>query len=355
MKLLFKPYRLGNIELINHIVMAPMTRSRAIGNIPNDLMAKYYGQRVSAGLIITEGTAPSANGLGYARIPGLYSNEQVAGWKKVTDVVHAKGGKIFVQLMHTGRISHPLNMPKDAVMLAPSAIAAAGMMYTDASAMQPHPTPKEMTAVDIRNAIEEYAKSAALAMEAGFDGVELHGANGYLLEQFLNPKSNQRKDEYGGSPENRARFVLHVAEATAKRIGAEKLGIRLSPYSGNGDLLPSYDGIDEFYGNIASKLSKLGLAYIHVMDHSGTGQPGTSPKAKELIRKNFKGTLILNNGFDAERAEAELEKGNADLIAFGRPFISNPDLPRKMQEGIPLLASDHNTFFTPGEKGYTDY
>src|ERR1035437_5513087 len=219
---LMATYRLGSIGLANRIVMAPMTRSRAIDNIPNDLMAKYYEQRSSAGLIITEGTSPSPNGLGYARIPGLYDSKQVEGWKKVTRAVHAKGGKVFVQLMHTGRISHSLNMPKNTVIMAPSAVAAAGQMYTDAGGMKDFPVPQEMTITDIQNVILEYANSSALAIEAGFDGVELHGANGYLIEQFLNPKSNQRKDAYGGSHQNRLRFALEVATAAAKKIGPDR-------------------------------------------------------------------------------------------------------------------------------------
>ncbi len=355
MKLLFQPYRLGPIELSNHIVMAPMTRSRAPESIPNDLMVEYYSQRSSAGLIITEGTAPSPNGLGYPRIPGLYNESQTAGWKKVTQAVHTRGSRIFLQLMHTGRISHPLNMPKGATILAPSPIAAAGSMYTDAQGPQPQPIPHEMTLQDIKNTIKEFAHSSQLAIQAGFDGVELHGANGYLIEQFLNPKSNQRKDNYGGTTENRMRFVLELAKAVAERIGPDRLGIRLSPYGAFNDVLPYYDGIDEVYGTLATEFSKLSLVYIHQVDHSSMGAPPVSPKVKALIRKNFKGTLILSGGYDAARAEADLQESLGDLIAFGRPFISNPELPHLLDKGLPLKPSDPNTYYSAGVNGYTDY
>jgi N-ethylmaleimide reductase len=228
---LFSPFELGSIQLANRVVMAPMTRSRALGNLPNDLMADYYRQRATAGLIITEGTAPSPNGLGYPRIPGLFSAEQVEGWRKVTEAVHGAGGKIVAQLMHVGRVAHPLNLPEGGEIIAPSAIAAAGEMYTDQEAMQPHPTPREMTEVDIAAAREEFVQAARNAIEAGFDGVELHGANGYLLEQFLSPHTNRRTDAYGGSVAKRGRFVAEAAEAVAAAIGAEKVGLRLSPHS----------------------------------------------------------------------------------------------------------------------------
>ena len=230
MSLLFSKTTLGPLALQNRLVMAPMTRNRATGNVPNDLMAQYYAQRASAGLIITEGTSPSPNGLGYPRIPGIFSAAQIAGWKRVTEAVHAQGAKMFMQLMHCGRIAHPLNLPAGARVLAPSAVAAAGEMYTDAEGMKPNAMPQAMTEADIKTAIEEYAQAAKNAVAAGFDGIELHGANGYLLEQFIRPNSNQRTDRYGGSIENRARFVLEVADAAIKAIGKDKVGIRLSPF-----------------------------------------------------------------------------------------------------------------------------
>ena len=235
---LFTPWKAGTVELINRIVMAPMTRCRAIGNIPNELMAEYYHQRSGAGLIITEGTSPSLNGLGYARIPGAFDKLQVEGWKLTTAKVHQAGGKIILQMMHTGRISHSLNMPAGAQILAPSAVKAAGQMWTDEAKLQDFPVPKEMTAMDLVNTKAEYVSAAKNAIEAGFDGVELHGANGYLLEQFLSPVSNIRKDNYGGNIENRCRFVLEVVSGVAQAIGKEKTGIRLSPYGAANDLAP---------------------------------------------------------------------------------------------------------------------
>ncbi len=352
---LFSPYTLGKLQLDNRIVMAPMTRSRAIGNEPNELMVTYYSERASAGLIITEGTSPSPNGLGYARIPGLYSTQQVKEWKLVTDAVHENGGKIFVQLMHTGRITHPLNLPKGAKVIAPSAIdAASTQMYTDAEGMQPLPVPEALTTEGIKKTVEEYANSAGAAMEAGFDGVELHGANGYLLEQFLNAVSNQRDDEYGGNPENRNRFVLEVAEAVAAAIGKDKIGIRLSPFGAFNDI--TWDDTTETqFVKLAEGLKALGIVYIHLVDHSSMGAPAFPQSVKDVIRKAFGGTIIMSGGYDADKAEADLAAGNGELVAFGRPFISNPDLVERFKEAIPLSLPDENTFYTPGEKGYIDY
>ncbi|MBI4649943.1 alkene reductase [Candidatus Desantisbacteria bacterium] len=351
---LFSPAILGSITLKNHIVMAPMTRSRATQNIPNDLMAKYYTQRSGAGLIITEGTSPSPNGLGYARIPGIFSKEQVEGWKKVTAAVHAKGSKIFVQLMHTGRISHKENMSASALIIAPSAIAAKGQMWTDKNGMQDQPVPKEMTKDDIIKTKNEFIIAAKNAIEAGFDGIELHSANGYLLDQFLNPGSNQRKDEYGGSIENRCRFIIEVAEAAVKAIGKEKIGIRLSPYGAFNDV-KGFEETEAEYSYLAEKLYALGLIYIHLVDHSSMGAPMVEPSTVLKIRKNFKNTLILSGGYDKERAEKDLQSGAGDLISFGKPFISNPDLVLRLEKGITLTPPDMNTFYTPGEHGYTDY
>jgi N-ethylmaleimide reductase len=352
--ILFSKTMLGNIELKNHIVMAPMTRCRAINNKPNDIMAVYYEQRAGAGLIITEGTSPAANGLGYARIPGIFSKEQVKGWGKITAAVHAKGGTIFVQLMHTGRVSHPANMPDGSEILAPSPLAAKGQMWTDKGGMQDQPVPREMTKADMVKTKDEYVQSSRNAIEAGFDGVELHGANGYLLDQFLNPGSNQRKDEYGGSIENRCRFVIEVAESVSKVIGKEKTGIRLSPYGAANDLQP-FEGTEEEYTYLAKKLNDLGLVYIHLVDHSSMGAPKVEPSTVKKIRDNFKNTLILSGGYNRERAENDLESGLANLIAFGKPFISNPDLVARLEHKVHLADFDKNTFYSAGEKGYTDY
>ncbi|SDX43148.1 alkene reductase [Flavobacterium degerlachei] len=352
---LFQPAKIGSIELRNRIVMAPMTRCRAIKNIPNECMIEYYKQRSSAGLIITEGTSPSANGLGYARIPGIFSKKQVEGWKNVTEAVHKNGGKIFVQLMHSGRISHPLNMPAGSKILAPSAVKASGQMWTDYKDFQDFETPKEMTQQDIIHAKTEFISAAENALFAGFDGVELHSANGYLLEEFLSPISNIRDDNYGGSIENRCRFVLEVTKAVAQVIGKEKTAIRLSPYGVASDM-PHYPEIDDTYDYLSKQLDALDIAYIHLVDHSAMGAPPVPVAMKQLIRKNFKNTIIQCGGFDKETAEKAIESGITDLVAFGRPFINNPDLVERFKNDWPL-AKDLNAdlFYTADEKGYTDY
>ena len=354
MSILYSPATLGPLKLQNHLVMAPMTRNRATGNVPNDLIVEYYQQRSSAGLIVTEGTSPSPNGLGYPRIPGIFSPEQVDGWRKVATAVHDGGAKIFIQLMHTGRIGHPLNLPKGARVLGPSAIAAAGEIYTDAEGMKPHPTPEPMTDADIKTAIAEFGTAARNAVAAGADGVELHAANGYLLEQFIRPTSNQRTDSYGGSIENRARFVLEAAKAAIAAIGADKVGIRLSPYGTFNDM-PEYPEMASDYAYLAARLNELGLVYVHLVDHSPMGAPEVPVTIKQTIRKEFKRTLILSGGYDAQRAEKELEDKACDLIAVGRPFLSNPDLVARWTSGAALNEIDFGTFYTPGPKGFTDY
>ncbi len=351
---LFTPVALGKLQLKNRIVMAPMTRSRATGNVPNELMAKYYRLRAAAGLIITEGTSPSANGLGYARIPGLFSDAQVQGWRRVTDGVHQAGGKIFVQLMHTGRVSHPANMQPGTKIVAPSALAAPGEMWTDSEGMQPFPLPAEMTEAEIQQAIAEYAAAAKHAIEAGFDGVELHAANGYLIDQFLNTASNQRTDRWGGSVEHRIRFAVEVARASSAAIGGEHIGMRISPYGVFNGAAPDAE-MDALYERLMEALNRIGLAYIHVVDHSSMGAPEVSPTLKAKIRATFNGSYILSGGYDSVRANADLDADRGDLVAFGRPFISNPDLVEKLRNGGELAAPDFATFYTPGEKGYTDY
>ncbi|WP_400194170.1 alkene reductase [Hymenobacter sp. B81] len=355
---LFSPAQLGTFTLQNHVVMAPMTRSRALGNVPNALMAEYYAQRASAGLIITEGTSPAPNGLGYARIPGLFNQAQVAGWRLSTDAVHAQGGHIFVQLMHTGRIGHQLNLPEGAEVIAPSAVTAAGEMWTDQQQMQAHPQPRALRPDELPALKQEFVRSAQLAIEAGFDGVELHGANGYLLEQFLNPVANQRTDSYGGSVENRARFVLEVAAAVAAAIGPERTGIRLSPWGVASDM-PHYPEIDATYAYLATELQRLNLVYVHLVDHSAMGAPAVPAETVAAFRERFTNSLILSGGYDAPRAEEALQSGRADLVAFGRPFIANPDLVERLRTGAPLAQPDPATFYAPGpegfQQGYTDY
>ena len=317
-------------------------------------MAQYYAQRASVGLIITEGTSPSPNGLGYPRIPGIFSAAQVAGWKPITDAVHAKGAKMFMQFMHCGRIAHVLNLPAGARVLGPSAVAAAGEMYTDAEGMKPHPVPQAMTEADIKTAIEEFSQAAKNAVAAGFDGIELHSANGYLLEQFIRPNSNQRTDRYGGSIENRARFVLEVAEAVIGAIGKDRVGIRLSPFGVFNDM-PLYAAMEADYTYLAQQLNARGLVYIHLVDHSPQGAPPVPDAIKAMFRKTFTRTLILSGGYDAARAESDLAAGKCDLIAVGRPILANPDLVTRWKTGAALNALDMDRFYTPGPKGYTDY
>jgi N-ethylmaleimide reductase len=337
----------------SRIVMAPMTRSRAIGAIPNELMATYYGQRATAGLTIVEGTAPSPNGLGYARTPGIFNKEQVDGWKKVTKAVHDKGGKIFAQLMHVGRIAHVANMPEGARILAPSAVKPNVMMWTDAQGMQPIETPTAMTLADIQHVIQEFEQGARNAIDAGFDGVELHGANGYLLEQFLNPHTNTRTDQYGGSTEKRIRFVVELTTAVAAAIGNGKTAVRVSPYGTFNDM-PGYDDAFNTYDQLSHELQKLDIAYLHVVD-IGARASAEGLQLLKTIRKNFINSLILNGGYDKARAIQALQMDGADLVSFGSKFIANPNLPYKLQNDIALSTPDVNTFYTPGPVGYTDY
>ncbi len=353
--MLFEPFQLRTMQIANRLVMSPLTRSRAVhDNTANALMATYYAQRATAGLIITEGTSPSPNGLGYARIPGLFQSTHVSGWKLVTDAVHAKGGRIVVQLMHTGRVSHQANLPAGAEVLGPSPEICPGEMWTDAQGSQPHTAPRAMTATDIATTVGEYVQAARLAMEAGFDGIELHAANGYLLEQFLNANINRRVDGYGGTPEGRNRLVLEVAAATAQAIGADRVGIRLSPhgvFNGAG----AFPGVDEQYLALVKQLSALGLMYVHVLDHSALGAPAVPDELKAGLRAAFAGPFILAGGFDKATAEQALTSGRADMIAMGRAFLANPDLVDRLRHDAPLNAVDPQTFYTPGEKGYTDY
>lgn len=348
---LFAPIELNNMSLNNRIVMAPMTRSRAIGNIPNSLITEYYRQRAVAGLVITEGVSPSPNGLGYPRIPGIFSREQVAAWKEVTDAVHGQGGKIFLQIMHTGRISHTANMPAGSVVLAPSSVAAKGELWTDAEGMQPFSTPREMSLADIKTTTQEFVTAASNAISAGFDGVELHGANGYLLEQFLNPFSNTRTDAYGGSLENRLRFPLELTAAVIAEIGKEKVGYRISPYGTYNDM-PLYDEIPATYLALASGLREAGIAYLHVIEPALRQH---DPALLHTLRKTFPAALMLNGGYTSDSAHEALEAGLADLVSFGAPFVANPDLPHRLQNGIPLAQPDPSLFFTAGAEGYTDY
>ena len=349
--MLLLPYTRGGLVLKNHLVMAPMTRSRAIGNIPNELMAEYYGQRSSAGLIITEGTAPAPEGLGYPRIPGIFSDAQVEGWRKATDAVHAGKSRLFVQLMHTGRIGHVDNLPEGKVVVGASSVKAAGQIYTDKGGMQDYSVPVALSTEGVKAVIKEFVNAARMAMSAGFDGVEVHGANGYLIEQFLNPNVNTRSDVYGGSVERRAAFALEIVKGVADAIGKERVGIRFSPYNTFGDMQPYPEAeVHETYRYLAQEMEKIGIVYLHI----AVG-PQMAKKTLDAFRAAYTGTIIQCNGLTAETAEAALRGGFADLVAFGKSFLANPDLDRRIAENKELNPFDVATFYTPGAKGYVDY
>jgi N-ethylmaleimide reductase len=351
---LLSPYKLSNLELPNRIVMAPLTRNRAgVGNVPGPLNATYYAQRASAGLIIAEATQVSPQGLGYPATPGIHSPEQVAGWKLVTDAVHQEGGRIFLQLWHVGRISHPDLQPDGALPVAPSAIAPRGEAATY-EGMKPFVTPRALETSEIPGIVEQYRQGAKNALEAGFDGVEIHGANGYLLDQFLRDGTNQRTDEYGGSIENRARLLLEVTEAVVGVWGTQRVGVRLSP---SGTFNDTHDSNPlETFGYATEALNRFGLAYLHIVEvteadlrHGGTEVPTS------YLRDRFTGTLMVNAGYDRDRGNAVIAKKEADLVSFGTLFLANPDLPRRFALKAPLNQPDPITFYGGTEKGYTDY
>ena len=353
--MLFDTFSARSLVLANRLVMAPLTRSRATPeHLPNELMATYYGQRATAGLIITEGTSPSPHGLGYPRIPGLYDAAQAQAWRASTKAVHDGGGRIFVQFMHCGRVAHVANLPAGAEVLGPGSATCPGQMYTDALGLQPHSPPRAMTADDIEHVIDEHVAAAKLALDAGFDGVELHGANGYLIEQFLNPLVNLRTDGYGGSDERRNRLALEIARATVAAIGRDRVGMRLSPYgvfNGTG----AFPEVQAQYLKLVHSLATLGLLYVHLVDHSSMGAPPVPADFKLALRAGFDGLFILSGGFDHASAEQALLAKRGDLVAFGRPFLANPDLVARLRAGAALNAPDEASFYTPGPKGYTDY
>ena len=348
---LFQPTAAGPLSLQNRIAMAPMTRSRAIGGIPNSIMRDYYAQRSGAGLIITEGTSPSPEGLGYARIPGLFNQAQADGWRDIANAVHAGGARLVVQLMHTGRVGHALNLPKGSQLIGPSAVAAAGQMWTDSEGMQDNGEPKAMDADDLARVRDDYVRAARLAIAAGVDGIELHAANGYLLAQFLNPRSNVREDGYGGSAQNRRRFLLEVVDAVSAAIGAERVGVRLSPFNPFNDLAANYDGEPAETLDQIRELAARKIGYLHLI-----ATPGAVPESfVRETRAAFPGTLVLAGDFNRERAEAALAAGQADVIAFGRPFIGNPDLPERLKHDLALSGFDPASLYSPGAAGYSDY
>ena len=346
---LFQPLADGPLSTRNRIAMAPMTRSRALGNLPNALMADYYGQRRGAGLIISEGTSPSPEGLGYPRIPGLFSDAQAAAWKPVVAAAKADGARFVVQLMHTGRIANARNLPAGAEVIAPSAVRAAGQIWTDSDGQQDHDVPRAMEAADIARVTADYVRAARLALDAGFDGVEIHAANGYLPNQFLNPKSNLRTDGYGGSADHRQRFLLEVVDAVAAAIGRERVGVRLSPFNSYNDLAAGYPGEAEETLALVRKLQDRRIGYLHLI---------TTPLPVELVdavRAAFRGTLVLAGDYDADKANAAIAAGRADLVAFARHFIGNPDLPERLRRKLPLAAFDGSKLFSAGSDGYNDY
>ena len=347
MSQLFTSVRIGSHTLPNRLVMAPMTRSRADdAGVPDDLVSLYYAQRASAGLIITEGVFPSAMGKGYVRTPGIVTDAQVAAWKKVTEAVHAKGGRIFMQVMHCGRISHPSLLPNDAQPVAPSAIKPAGQTWTG-SGMQDFVTPRELTLNEIVGVIDDYRMATRRALEAGFDGVELHTASGYLPEQFLSSGSNQRQDQYGGSVANRARFVQDVLAAMVAEAGGDRVGIKISPEMNFNDIVDANP--QETYTYLVEQLRSLNLAYLHVALF------GAKVDYHALLRPRFNGTYLIGGGLDQKSAEAALADGRADATVFGGAFLANPDLPERFRQSAPLNTPDKNTFYSPGAQGYTDY
>ena len=351
---LFSPIQLGPCTLPNRMAMAPMTRNRAgEGNVPQPLNVEYYVQRASAGLIITEGSQIAADAVGYPATPGIHSAEQVAGWKSVTDAVHAKGGHIFLQLWHVGRISHPSLLPGGKLPAAPSAIKPAGQVYTY-QGMQDYVTPHALALSEIPVIIGQYRDAAKNALAAGFDGVEIHGANGYLLDQFLRDGSNKRDDAYGGSLANRARLMLEVTEAVCAVWGGNRVGIRLSPLQPFNDMHDSNP--EEAFSHVVRELNRFGLAYLHVTE-MGKEKPGAAGPAFDLgkLRKIWKGVYMTNSGYDLARANAALGANQADMVSFGAPFLANPDLPARFAKGAPLNAPDQATFYGGNEKGYTDY
>jgi N-ethylmaleimide reductase len=362
---LFTPLKIGRLSLDHRVAMAPLTRSRAgqPGNVPTAMNVEYYRQRSSAALIVTEATQVSQQGQGYAWTPGIHSQEQVAGWKAVSDAVHAEGGHIFLQLWHVGRVSHPVFQPGGQLPVAPSALSVPGKTFIiddeGNGVWGDIPVPQELTVAGIDQIIFDFRVGARNAMLAGMDGVEVHAGNGYLLDQFINSDSNKRTDSYGGSIANRARFLLQVVEAVIAEVGADRVSVRLTPmgrFMGMGDDTP-----EETFSYIVQELNKLNLAYLHLVEPMMVGavtDENHDPRWDSIIKRlraDFHGVLMLAGGYDREAAEQALADGRADIIAFGRPFIANPDLPARLKNNVPLNPPDPSTFFGGSEYGYTDY
>jgi len=365
MEKLFEPVRAGRLDLPHRIVMAPLTRSRAHqpGNVPTALNACYYAQRASAALIVSEATQVSMQGQGYAWTPGIHSREQIEGWRLVSDTVHEAGRRMFLQLWHVGRISHPALQPDQMLPVAPSAVRPAGEAFIEnergEGQLAPFVTPRPLQLMEMPYLVRQYTRGARNAQLAGMDGVEVHGANGYLLDQFAESRTNRRGDEYGGAVENRARLLIEAVETCCDVWGSDAVGVRISPLSTFNDI--GDDDPEETFGYIAEKLNDFKLAYLHVVNPAAAAvEKGLPPEPAalrmvELIRRKWRGTLMLCGGFDRDSAESWLELGRADLIAFGRKFLANPDLPERFRRGAPLNQSDPATFYGGGAKGYTDY
>lgn len=358
-KSIFEPAQIGSLKLKNRISMAPMTRARNADGIPNDNNALYYAQRADAGLIITEGTAISDTAKGVLYIPGLYTDDQVEGWKKVTHAVHEKGSVIFTQLWHVGRVSHTSNQPGGIAPVGPSDIQASnsfawGFDENGNEGFVISSKPRALSTDDVKEVVKDFANAAKNAIEAGFDGVELHGANGYLIEQFLNPLINNRTDEYGGNIENRSRFLLEAIDATIDAVGKDRVGIRMTPYGGLGDL-PHYDEIEATYNYLALELAKRDIVYIHIMDQQSKGSHALPDGFIERFRTWYDGVIILAGSMDRDKSEKLINAGTIDIAGFGEPFISNPDLVNRLQNNWELTPPNRDLHYGLGTKGYTDW
>ena len=351
---LFDTFRLGDLTLPNRIVMAPLTRNRAAaGFVPSELAPQYYSMRADAGLLITEASQISQQGQGYQDTPGIYTEAQIEGWKKVTDAVHAKGGRIFIQLWHVGRVSHTSLQPNGGAPVAPSALTAATKTFVN-NGFAETSAPRALELSEISGIVEDYRRAAANAIKAGFDGVEVHGANGYLIDQFLKDGANQRTDAYGGSIENRTRFLLEVMDAVIAEIGAARTGLRLSPVSPANGISDSNP--QALFNHVIEELEKRHPVYIHVVEGATGGPRDVAPDFFfEELRKRYSGAWMVNNGYDLALANSVLADGKADLVAFGKPFIANPDLVERLRRDAPLNEVDRDTLYGGGAKGYVDY
>ncbi len=361
MPTLFSPLKVGPLTAPNRVFMAPMTRCRAApGGVPTESMARYYAQRASGGLLITEATQVCPEGIGYPGTPGVYTPEQAAAWRRITDAVHARGGRIFCQLWHVGRTSHNAYQPGGAAPVSSSAVAKSGEIMLPDGTKAPYPTPRALDTDEVPRVVEQYRAAARLAKDAGFDGVELHGANGYLPDQFLRDGVNRRTDRYGGPIENRARFHLEITRALADVWGPDRVAVRLSPSGAFNDMRDSTPR--ETFGYLVRELGRMNLAFLHIMEamesdlkHGRDSCPGYEPIPVSFFRPMFEGVLVTNSGFTREKAETYLREGWADAIAFGVPYLANPDLPERFARAAPLNTPDVPTFYTGGDKGYIDY